>query len=75
MAISRLPAWAKGSVLRFVFGDGQNREDRMFDPECYELASYFLSDSKDELAKRELSQHIQDAIEDWLAGHTTTEHT
>ncbi len=44
-----------------------------YDPECEELAAYFLADSKDELAKRELAQHIQDAVEDWLSGNATTE--
>jgi hypothetical protein len=44
----------------------------MFDPECYELASYFLEDSQDEMAKRELAQIIQDAVEDFLQGRLTT---
>lgn len=38
-----------------------------YDPKCYDLAEYFLGRSSERLLGA-LSQHIQDAIEDWLNG-------
>jgi hypothetical protein len=37
-----------------------------YDPKCNELAEYFLLKSSSQADKEGLSQHIQDAVEDWL---------
>ena len=39
-----------------------------YDPKCFELAEHFLPSSKEaEWTKSELAQHIQDAVEGWVA--------
>ena len=42
---------------------------RSYDDKCYDLAVYFLSEENSLKPLRELAQHIQDAVEDWLYGH------
>lgn len=40
----------------------------LHDPACYELAEHFLSDeAATEHDCTRLAQHIQDAVEDWIA--------
>ncbi len=42
-----------------------------YEVKCYDLAVWFLEDHFDPvpfLKAQELAQHIQDAIENWLAG-------
>lgn len=41
-----------------------------FDPQCRDLAEYFLPKAASERLKVELAQHIQDAIEDWIRGES-----
>ena len=38
-----------------------------YDPKCYELAEYFLSDIENGDANG-LAEAIQDAVENWFAG-------
>ncbi len=44
-----------------------NRE-KLHDPACYDLARGFLGDLASERLASELAQHIQDTVEDWIAG-------
>ncbi len=43
-----------------------NRE-KLHDPACYDLARHFLGGLASERLASELAQHIQDAVEDWIA--------
>ena len=42
-----------------------------YDPACEQLAWHFLPPSVSERLAKELAQHIQDEIEDWLANEAT----
>lgn len=37
-----------------------------YDPACEDLALHFLEEDGLEHLKRDLAQHIQDAVEDWF---------
>ena len=42
---------------------------KTFDPQCWELADYFMSDSPKKFTlqdRNDLAAHIQQCIEDWL---------
>lgn len=43
---------------------------KLHDPQCYDLAEYFLPAAATKKQKSELAQHIQDAVEDWLSAAT-----
>ena len=43
-----------------------------YDPKCEELAKHFLSDLARDQLVQELSQWIQDAVEDWLSQRLDT---
>jgi hypothetical protein len=37
-----------------------------YDPKCEELARHFLPDNAPEEDVKELAQHIQEKVEDWI---------
>jgi hypothetical protein len=43
-----------------------SRKVKGYDPQCGDLARYFLGDKVRTELVQELAQHIQDEVEDWL---------
>lgn len=59
-------------VRKYLRFDPSMKKRFSVDPKSYDLAEHFLADKPNvtEDERRDLAQHIQDAIEDWLNDHS-----